>query len=84
MENIQEKWKKQLDEVNIKYFVIKVEDFFNSLSEEELLLFNEFLYKYNEHRKPKPINKYWIINRDEYNFKNLEEFLETLKENKND
>jgi len=62
-----DKWKKQLNEDDFKYFVIKMEDIFEALDEKWLSAFNEILKKYNEHRKTKdkPINKYWLVNRDE-------------------
>ncbi len=80
---IKEEWKLQLEKQGFKYFVLKVEDFLNSLNENEIYDFNEMLRNYNECRESKPINSYFLINRDEYDFKSIDEFLEFLKERKN-
>lgn len=82
MSNINENWKLQMEELGYKYFVIKADDWFDSLTEEQLLKFNEMLSKYNHFREPKPINSYFLINQDEYDFKSKEEFFEFLKERK--
>ena len=43
------------------------------------MAFDEMLAKYNESRLPKPINKYYVINRDEYPLMSREQFFECLK-----
>ena len=77
--DIKEEWKQQLEEQGFKYFVFKFEDFFDSLSKEEIEIFDSFIKKYNEYREPKPINKYWVLNQDEYYFKNINELLESIE-----
>lgn len=84
MNSINEDWKLQMEELNFKYFVIKANDWFDSLTEEQLLEFNNMLCTYNHFREPKPINSYFLINRDEYNFESNTDFLDFLKERKNE
>ena len=87
MNNLKEDWIYQMKSRGFKYFVLKAEDFLESLTESEILEFNDFLITYNEYRKPKPINTYFIIDRDDYTFENTEEFLKAIdnyKINKNE
>ena len=62
-----EQWQKELQVDGFKYFVLKMDDVFASLTSYELEDFNECLYKYNARRKRqgKPVNAYWVVNRDE-------------------
>lgn len=80
--NIKEDWIKELREADIKYFVLKVEDFLNSLTEEECLEFDEFLVKHEEYRSnngKSPFNEYYVVNRDDVpNIKSREEFLKII------
>lgn len=62
-----------------RYWIVKIEDFVDALSEEELFDFFNMLDKYNDFRDPKAINSYFLINRDEYDFSNVEEFLQALE-----
>ena len=51
-----------------KFFVIKAEDLFSTLNENGLLLFGDLLDEFNKWRREvrgKPINSYYVINRDE-------------------
>ena len=72
-------WLKDLKASDCKYFVIKAEDLFESLCEDELREFNDILYYYNDYREQqgKSINKYFVLNRDEYpQFKTAQEFFD--------
>ena len=63
-----EQWLNHLRENNLKFFVLKAEDFLLSLSDDDVELFNMFLYKHEEYREKlgkTRYNNYWIINRDE-------------------
>lgn len=66
-------------EAGYRYWVVKIEDFVEALTEDELYYFFSMLDKYNYYREPKPINSYWLINRDEYNLPTLEDFLKALE-----
>ena len=53
--NIKEEWLEQLNNqstsaIQFKYFVLKIDHFFEALSEDDLYLFNELLKKYNLYR----------------------------------
>ena len=76
---INEDWKQHLKEHGIKYFVLKGEDWMNALSADELYIFNEMLEAYNTYREPKPINKYLVLNIDEYTISGYEELKEIFK-----
>lgn len=72
-------WLKDLKANDCKYFVIKAEDLFESLCEDELREFSDILYYYNDYREQqgKSINKYFVLNRDEYpQFKTAQEFFD--------
>lgn len=78
-------WLKDLEAVDCKYFVIKAEDLFEALNENMLREFSDMLYYYNEYREQqgKSVNKYFVLNRDEYpQFKTFEEF-KSFIDNKN-
>lgn len=69
-------------DINIKYFVIKIEDFLKSTDAMHLEEFYNILDMYNEYRKNlgKPINKYFVINRDECpELNNAEEFINFMR-----
>lgn len=77
MEEYGKAWLKDLEAVDCKYFVIKAEDLFEALNENMLREFSDMLYYYNEYREQqgKSVNKYFVLNRDEYpQFKTFEEF----------
>lgn len=76
MEEYGKAWLKDLEAVNCKYFIIKAKDLFEALNENMLREFSDMLY-YNDYREQqgKPVNKYFVLNRDEYpQFKTFEEF----------
>lgn len=78
MTDLGKEWLKELKDSDCKYFVIKAEDFFECLCEDMLREFNDMLYYYNDYREKqdKPVNKYFVLNRDEYpQFKSSEEFI---------
>lgn len=60
-------WEEDLKNKGFKYFVLKMEDLFESCDENLLIGFNNVLRKYNDYRakQNKPVNSYWIVNRDE-------------------
>lgn len=78
------KWYEDRD---CKYFVIKIEDLVKACgSYSEFIQFQDLLDKYNNYRKSlsKPINKYFVMNRDELpQFKNSEEFYKWVQSCKN-
>lgn len=81
--NIKELWQIQLEKQKLKYFVIKVSDFFDCLTEREVFEFNKFLEKFNKYREQefnKPVNRYLVINKDEYNINDIYELENILKD----
>lgn len=78
------KWYKDRD---CKYFVIKIEDLAKACeSYSEFMQFQYLLDKYNNYRKSllKPVNTYFVMNRDEFpQFKNFEEFNKWIESCKN-
>lgn len=85
MEEYGKEWLKDLEAVDCKYFVIKAEDLFEALNENMLREFSDMLYYYNEYREQqgKSVNKYFVLNRDEYpQFKIFEKF-KSFIDNKN-
>lgn len=78
------KWYKDRD---CKYFVIKIEDLAKACeSYSEFMQFQYLLDKYNNYRKSllKPVNTYFVMNRDEFpQFKNFEEFSKWIESCKN-
>lgn len=79
MEGYGKVWLKDLEASDCKYFVIKAEDLLEVLNEDMLREFSDMLYYYNEYREQqgKPINKYFVLNRDEYpQFKTAQEFID--------
>lgn len=78
MEEYGKAWLKDLKASDCKYFVIKAEDLFEALNENMLREFSDMLYYYNEYREQqgKSVNKYFVLNRDEYpQFKTAQEFI---------
>lgn len=71
--------KERMKALNYRYWIVKIEDFVDSLSDSEVSSFFDMLDKYNKFREPKPINSYWLINRDEYNLPTVEDFLNALE-----
>lgn len=71
--------KQVMKEHDFRYWVVKIEDFVDALSEEELQNFFNMLDQYNDFRDPKPLNRYFLVNRDEYDFSNVEEFLKAVE-----
>ena len=79
MSEIHKNWKQQLKEEGIKYFVLKSEDLIDCLDEQDLFIFDDILRKYNEFREPKPINKYYVVNRDDVShIKSVKEFFKII------
>lgn len=74
--------KEEMKRLDYRYFVIKVDDLCDALTENELIKFSEMLDKFNEFRKPKPANSYFLINRDEYDINSVDEFLSELSHRK--
>lgn len=76
-------WYKERD---CKYYVIKIEDMAKACKDyPEFLQFQGFLDKYNKYRDSqcKPINKYFIVNRDEYpQYASFREFKDYLDRNR--
>ena len=82
--------KEQIEEIkqfykdlDCKYIVLKVEDLAESLSEDEYNAFGHILQRYNTYRKirGKKINKYFVVNRDDYpQLKSAQEFYDFLNE----
>ena len=65
---IKEIWLKSLKEEGLKFFVLKAEDFFEVLSDEEIELFNLWLMRHEEYRINKgktPYNEYYLVNKDD-------------------
>lgn len=65
---IKEEWLKQFENEEIKFFVLKVEDFLEILSEEEVKLFNSWLERHEQYRinkGKKPFNEYYVVNKDD-------------------
>lgn len=66
---------------NYKYWVLKIEDFINALTEDEIQAFNEMLGKNEEYRistNRTPSNSYWIVNRDDTPIDNLKDFFKAI------
>lgn len=78
MTDLGKAWLKDLEAIDCRYFVIKAEDLFEALNENMLREFSDMLYYYNEYREQqgKSVNKYLVLNRDEYpQFKSSKEFI---------
>ncbi len=66
--NLKEEWLQELESSKLKYFVLKIEDLFNALSDEEIELLDSLLVKNEQYLiklGKKVNNKYWVVNRDE-------------------
>lgn len=73
--------KEYMKSQNFKFWVLKIEDFVDALSEEELDAFNEMLRKHEEYRislGKSPANSYWVVNRDDTPIDNIEDFLKAV------
>lgn len=79
---IKEEWLKQFENEELKFFVLKAEDFLEVLSEEEIKLFNSWLERHEQYRINKgkePFNEYYVVNRDDVpNIKSREEFFKII------
>lgn len=82
-----DKWKKQMKSSGFKYFVLKIDDFLDSLGQYESQKFNEFIETYNKYRKRlgKEESKYWVVNRNDVpHIKTWEEFAKCINYKEND
>lgn len=77
--NIKQSWLKDYQDRDLKYFVLNVKDFLDSISPEEAIQFSDMLDKYNVFRFPKNITTYWVIKRKDYNFNSYEELIKQLE-----
>lgn len=71
--------------IDCKYFVFKIEDLLDAISEDDYMNLINIMDKYNQYREDnkKSENKYFIVNREEFpRFQKAEEFFTWLK-NKN-
>jgi putative SOS response-associated peptidase YedK len=65
---IRDVWSQWVRDHKLKYFVLKMEDWFAALTDNDLMLFNGMLQKVERYREglgKSPNNDYWIVNRDE-------------------
>ena len=65
-----------------RYFVLKMDDLFNSMYEQDYFDFDRILKQMGEYRaeKGKGDNYYFVLNRDEYEmFKKGDDFVETME-----
>lgn len=63
-----EQWREQMEQDGFKFLVIKAEDLLSALSEDDLRRLDRMLAKFNKWRRDvrgKPVNSYYVINRDE-------------------
>lgn len=81
MVDIRQDWIDQMEEAELQYFVIKVKDLLTTLDPSEAVLFSDMLEAYNESRlgKGKPEQKYWVLNRADYNIDSYEDLRNELK-----
>ena len=72
----------QLKDEDCKYVVLKVEDLLGSMKTwEDFFRLQTLLCQYNEHRMPKEVNKYYVVNRDDVpKIKTAEEFFTAIKQ----
>ena len=71
--------------IDCKYFVFKIEDLLDAISEDDYMNLINIMDKYNQYREDnkKSENKYFVVNRKEFpRFQKAEEFFTWLK-NKN-
>lgn len=76
--SLNELWLDMYRENGFKYFVIKVDDFLNAISESELVEFGNMIARFNGERelKGKKKNSYYVMNRDEVpNIKSTDQFI---------
>lgn len=71
--------------IDCKYFVFKIEDLLDAISEDDYMNLINIIDKYNQYREDneKPENKYFVVNRADTRFDKAKDFFEWLK-NKND
>lgn len=71
--------------IDCKYFVFKIEDLLDAISEDDYMNLINIMDKYNQYREDneKPENKYFVVNRADTRFDKAKDFFEWLK-NKND
>lgn len=68
--------------IDCKYFVFKIEDLLDAISEDDYMNLINIMDKYNQYREDneKSENKYFVVNREEFpRFKKAEEFFTWLK-----
>lgn len=68
--------------IDCKYFVFKIEDLLDAISEDDYMNLITIMDKYNQYREDneKSENKYFVVNREEFpRFKKAEEFFAWLK-----
>lgn len=79
---IKEEWLEQFESKELKFFVLKAEDFLEVLSKEEIKLFNLWLERHEQYRiskGKKPFNTYYIVNKDDVpHLKTKEEFFKAV------
>lgn len=83
MSDLREDWLSELEKIDCENFVLNAHDFLHSLSLEEVRVFNNMLYTYNNDRLKRDIliKKYFVIERDMYPmFSTNAEFVKFLKE----
>lgn len=81
MKITKEEIKEYMKSQRLKFWVLKINDFVDALTEEELMVFNMMLQKHSEYRislGKSPGNRYWVVNRDDTPIQTLEEFLKVV------
>lgn len=71
--------------IDCKYFVFKIEDLLDAISEDDYMNLIAIMDKYNRYREDneKSENKYFVINREDFpRFQKAEEFFSWLKSKK--
>lgn len=79
---LKENWLEKLKKDGFKYFVLKAEDFLTSLTEDEIIQFNNFLNNHQNYRiklGKTPFNNYYVVNRDDVpHLTNLDDFFKAV------
>lgn len=69
-------------ESKYKFWVLKIETFIQSLTDEEIVAFGQMLDKHGDYRvsigKTRD-NEYWIVNKDDTPIDNIVDFLKAVK-----
>lgn len=84
-DDFKERVNRLYESIDCKYFVFKIEDLLDAISEDDYMNLINIMDKYNQYREDneKPENKYFVVNREEFpRFQKAEEFFTWLK-NKN-